>query len=451
MLVAAISPTGMLLCTLIAVVGLIVLIARFKVHAFVALILASVFVGLCSPMPLLDVARAFQEGVGNTLGFIAVVVGLGTMLGKLLAESGGAEVVARTFIRWLGIGRLPLAMVIIAFVVGLPVFFGVGVLLLIPIVLGLARETRLPLLALGLPLVAGLSASHCLVPPHVGPMVAIEKLHADLGKTIVLSSFVGFPIALVVGLWYSKWAGRRFQVELPTTSSGSAPTVTTRGRVPGFGITLFTIALPVLLMLLDTLAKLTLPVESPIRTWAGFTGSPLVSMTVALLFSLYSFGFACGFDRRQLLKFAEDCLGPAASIILIVGAGGGFSKVLDKAGVAEIIATVAKGLPLSPLVLGWLIAALIRVAVGSATVTITMTAGIIAPLVAQSPGTNPELVVIALGAGSMIASHLNDGGFWFVKEYLNMTVLQTLKTWTVMTSIIAVLVLIVTAALDVFL
>jgi len=358
--------------------------------------------------------------------------------------------VARTFIRWLGPGRLPLAMVIIAFVVGLPVFFGVGILLLVPIVLGLARETRLPLLALGMPLVAGLSASHCLVPPHVGPMVAIEKLNADVGKTILLSSLIGFPIALVVGLWYSKWAGQRFVVELPATGSGAGPTGAGRIRAPGFGVTLFTIALPVLLMLLDTVAKLTLPPESAVRTWAGFAGSPLVSMTVALLFSLYSFGGACGFSRQQLLKFAEDCLGPAASIILIVGAGGGFSKVLDKAGVAETIATLAKGLPLSPLVLGWLVAVLIRIAVGSATVTITMTAGIIAPLVAQSPETNHELVVIALGAGSMIASHLNDGGFWFVKEYLNMTVMQTLKTWTVMVSVIAVLVLAAAALLDLF-
>ena len=441
----AASPTSLLLCAGIAVVGLIILIARFKVHAFIALILASVFVGLCSPLPLLDVAKAFQEGVGNTLGFIAVIVGLGTMLGKLLAESGGAEVVANTFIRWLGPNRLPVTMVIVAFIVGLPVFFGVGILLLVPIVVSLARETRLPLLALGMPLVAGLSTSHCLVPPHIGPMVAIEKLHADVGATILWSTLIGFPIAMAVGVWYSKWAGARFPVALPNTAN---PTNQTRLRAPSFALTLFTIALPVLLMLLDTVAKLVLPAENTLRGWAGFAGSPLVAMTVALLFSLWSFGGACGFHRQQLLKFAEDCLGPAASIMLIVGAGGGFSKVLERAGVAETIATLAKGFPLSPILLGWLVAVLIRVAVGSATVTITMTAGIIAPIAEQSPGTNRELLVIALGAGSMIASHLNDGGFWFVKEYLNMTVIQTLKTWTVLVSVIAVLALLAALLLD---
>jgi len=429
------------------VVGLVVLIACFKVHAFIALILASLMVGLCSPLPLVDVAKAFQEGVGNTLGFIAVIVGLGTMLGKLLAESGGATVVANTFIRWLGPSRLPLTMVIVAFIVGLPVFFGVGILLLVPIVVSLARETRLPLLALGMPLVAGLSVSHCLVPPHVGPMVALDKLQADVGKTILWSSAIGFPIALVVGLWYSRWAGARIPVSLPEAGAAS-PAAAARRRTPGFAMTVFTIALPVLLMLLDTVAKLILPPSSVVRAWAGFAGSPLVSMTVAFLFSLWSFGFDCGFGRQQLLKFTEECVGPAASIMLIVGAGGGFSKVLERAGVAETIATLAKGLPLSPILLGWLVAVLIRLAVGSATVTITMTAGIIAPIAAQSATTHRELLAIALGGGSMIASHLNDGGFWFVKEYLNMTVAQTLKTWTVLSTVASLLVLGATLLLD---
>jgi len=447
----SLSPeTQLLLITFVGVLGLIVLIARYKLHAFLALLLVSLAVGLASGMKLTEIAKAFQDGVGNTLGFIAVIVGIGTMLGKLLAESGGAEVIAGTFIRALGPRRLPIAMVVVAFVVGLPVFFGVGILLLAPIIFSLARETRLPLLCLALPMVAGLSTSHCLVPPHVGPMVAIERLGADVGKTILLSTAIGFPIALLVGLVYTKYITKTVvvtSVETASIPSGIAAQV----RKPSFAMALFTIALPVLLMLGDTVAKLGLPSEHSARAWAGFLGSPIVSMFIAALFSFYSFGWACGFNRNQLLKFTEECVGPAASIMLVVGAGGGFSKVLDQAGVAKAIANLAGGLHLSPLLLGWLVAALIRVAVGSATVTITMTAAMLAPVADATPGTHRELLVIALGAGSLIASHLNDGGFWFVKEYFNMTVGQTLKTWTVLVSIVSVAALLLTLLVDVIL
>lgn len=440
------ADTRLLLITFIGVVALIVLIARYKLHAFLALLLVSLAVGLFSGMKLTGVAEAFQRGVGNTLGFIAVIVGIGTMLGKLLAESGGAEVIAGTFVRALGPRRLPLAMVIIAFVVGLPVFFGVGILLLAPIIFSLARETRLPLLCLALPMVAGLSTSHCLVPPHVGPMVAIERLGADVGKTIALSTVIGFPIAVLVGLYYTKYITR--SVAVASADSALIPSVEKKNRTPGFSIAVFTIALPVVLMLGDTVAKLSLSAEHPARAWAAFLGSPIVSMFIAALFSFYSFGWACGFNRSQLLKFTEECVGPAASIMLVVGAGGGFSNVLDQAGVAKAIANLAGGLNLSPLVLGWLVAALIRLAVGSATVTITMTAAMLAPVADATPGTNRELLVIALGGGSLIASHLNDGGFWFVKDYFNMTVGQTLKTWTVLVTIVSVASLLLTLLVD---
>jgi GntP family gluconate:H+ symporter len=437
----------LLLITFIGVVALVILIARYKLHAFLALLFVSLSVGLLSGMKLPDVAKAFQDGVGNTLGFIAVIVGIGTMLGKLLAESGGAGVIASTFVRALGPRRLPLAMVIVAFIVGLPVFFGVGILLLAPIIFSLARETKLPLLCLALPMVAGLSTSHCLVPPHVGPMVAIERLGADVGKTIVLSTVIGFPIALLVGLVYTKYITKTVVVH-----SGESTLVTgveRRSRTPSFPMAVFTIALPVLLMLGDTVAKLSLSAENPVRAWAAFLGSPIVSMFIAALFSFYSFGWACGFNRTQLLKFTEECVGPAASIMLVVGAGGGFSKVLDQAGVAKAIANLAGGLHLSPLILGWLVAALIRLAVGSATVTITMTAAMVAPVADATPGTDRELLVIALGSGSLIASHLNDGGFWFVKEYFNMTVGETLKTWTVLVTIVSVAALLLTLLVDI--
>jgi GntP family gluconate:H+ symporter len=441
------SKNGLLLWVGAAVVGLVVLVARFKLNAFLALILASLFVGLCSGMKLPEVARAFQAGVGTTLGFIAVVVGLGTMLGKMLAESGGAEVIAGRFIKWLGHRRLPWTMLLVAFIIGLPVFFAVGLVLLIPIVYTLVRDTKTPLLTLGLPLVAGLSIAHTLVPPHPGPLAAIEKLGADVGRTIFYATLVGFPTAIVGGPLFARFIVPRVPVDVGGLGAQMVSPARP-ARMPGFGITLFTILLPVLLMLVATVAEVGLDQNNPARAWAGFVGSPLVALLIAVLFSFYSFGRVCGIGRNQILKFTEDCVGPAAGIMLVVGAGGGFSKVIEASGAADAIAGWAQGSNLSPLLLGWLAAALVRVAVGSATVAITLGAAIVAPVAASHPETNRELLVVALGAGSLTLSHLNDGGFWFVKEYFNLTVAQTLKTWTVMETIMSVVALVLVLVLD---
>jgi GntP family gluconate:H+ symporter len=500
---------SLLLYTLIAIVALILLIAKVKLNAFVALILASLFVGLCSGMNLPDIGKSFGEGVGAVLSSVAIVVGLGTILGKLLAESGGAEVVAHTLIRALGEKRMHWAMLLIAFVVGLPVWFTVGLVLLIPIVFTLARETRAPLLHLGIPLVAGLSVAHGLVPPHPGPMAAIELLKADPGKTILYSILVGLPTAIIAGPIFGRFATRKIQVEL----GGIGAQLTQRHAVqnaPGFSLTLLTILVPILLMMAATLVDVLYPAAqerfdfvlvsvseskraqvrevirqlnpaqdasgidrilaslptpllkqvskteaeaakkqvegagaaarvrgNPLRAWSGFLGHPTVAMLAGVIFAFYSFGLARGFDRQQISKFADECLGPVALVLLVVGAGGGFSRVLVTSGVGGAIADLVKGSAISPLLLGWFVAVLIRVATGSATVAISTAAGILAPIVLATPGTNRELLIIAMGAGSAILSHLNDGGFWFVKEYLNMTVEQTLKTWTVLETIIS--------------
>jgi gluconate:H+ symporter, GntP family len=439
----AIGPSAhlLLLYALLAVVGLIVLIARFKVNSFVALILASLFVGLTSGMNLAEIGAGFQNGVGKVLGSIAMIVGLGTLLGKMLAESGGAEVVAHTLIRLMGTKRLKWAMMFVAFVVGLPVWFAVGLVLLVPILYTVARETRTPLLLLGIPLAAGLSVTHGLVPPHPGPMVAVAALNANIGLTILYSVIVGLPTAIIAGPLCARWLAGREQIDL---SGGTAAQLLPKAppkNPPGFGLTVFTILLPIALMLLATVADVTLTKDSTLRQWADFGGHPLVAMTVAFLFSCWSFGVARGFDKEQILKFTNECVGPVASTLLIVGAGGGFNGILVASGVGDAIAAMVKDTPVSPLILGWFAAALIRIATGSATVAITTAAGILAPIVAARPDTNLELLVISMGAGSLILSHVNDGGFWFVKEYFNLTVTQTLKTWTVMETIIAVIAL----------
>jgi GntP family gluconate:H+ symporter len=397
-------------------------------------------------MKLPDVAKSFQDGVGATLGSIAVVIGLGTMLGKLLAESGGAVVVANALVRALGRDRLEWAALFMGFIIGIPVFFAVGLVLLVPILFALARETQRPLLQLGLPLVMALSTVHCLVPPHPGPLAVLAPLGANAGLTIFWSLVVSLPCVLIA-VPLSRVCCRFTHVEMggPGAELGAGGAAQTP---PGLVLTLFTMLLPVLLMMLASAADVLLPVESAMRQGMNFVGNPAIAMLIAVLFALWSFGRARGFDAARVLKFSEECLGPVALTLLIVGGGGGFNRVLVNSGTGDAIAGLIGGVNLSPLLLGWLITALIRVAIGSATVAIITGAGMIAPLAAAAPGTNPELLVVALGAGSQFGSHVNDGGFWFVKQYLNLTVAQALRTWTWTTSVIALVALLLALVLD---
>ena len=428
--------SSLLLFTLIAVVGLIVLIARFKVNSIVAIVLAALFIGLTSGMELPVITKRFQEGVGSVMGSIAMILGLGNMLGKMMAESGGAERIAVTLIQRFGESRVHWTMVVIAFIVGIPVFFQVGLVLLIPLVFIMAQKTRMPFLQIGIPLVSGLSVMHGLVPPHPGPMVAIEVLKADIGKTILYSLLVGIPTAILAGPILGKMLARRVPLEASGDLAAQFTQKAKEKSLPGFGITVFTILLPVLLMLLATAADLALPKANIFRQVIDFIGHPIVALLIAVLFSFYSLGYACGFKRQQILGFTNDCLAPIAGVILIIGAGGGFKEIL------------ASHWHLSPLFFAWLVAALIRIATGSATVAITTAVGIVAPVVASVPGVNLELLVVAMGAGSLILSHVNDGGFWLVKEYFNMSVTQTLKTWTVMETIISIVALVFTLLLN---
>jgi GntP family gluconate:H+ symporter len=443
------SPAPLLFYTAVAVLALVTLIARFKIPAFVSLTLASLFVGICSGMSLLKVVQSFQAGMGTMLGAIGAVVGLGMIIGKLLAESGGAQIIATTLTRALGERQLPWTLMLVGLVVGIPVFFTVGVVLLTPILLSLLKETRQPLLVLGIPLLAGLSVVHGLVPPHPGPMAAIGLLHADTGRTILYAFAVGLPTAALAGPVLGWLIGRRALTHSGVPVAGKVLSAPPGGR-PGFGLTLFTILLPVLLMLSATVADLTGPAESSLRTWIDFFGNPVVAMLAATLFSLYSFGIRRGFDREQLMRLSEDCLAPAGAILLVVGAGGGFNRVLLDCGVGSAITSVARSLSISPLLLGWVIAALIRISTGSATVAITTATGIVAPFAASLPGTNRELLVVATGAGSLVLSHVNDGGFWFVKEYLGLSVMETLQSWTVMETVIGLVALGLTLLLNLF-
>jgi gluconate:H+ symporter, GntP family len=437
---------GLLTAAALAVVGLIILVARLRIHAFIALVIASLFVGVATGMAPDAIVRAFQEGVGGTLGFIAVVIGLGTVLGRLLEVSGGAEVVAGTIVRALGQHRLPWAVALTAFVIGIPVFFSVGLVLLLPVVIGLATAAGRPFLGLGLPLVAALSVSHGLVPPHPGPLTAIERLDADTGRTIVYAVLTGIPALIVAGPIYGPWILRRLPA-LPPPPLAIGATAPPPGGPPSFVVTLGTVLLPVLLMLAGTIAETSLAEGGWLRTVITFVGSPLVAMLIAVLAALATFGLWRGFDGRALLRLSEECLGPVASVLLVVGAGGGFGRVLAEAGVGSAIAAAVAAFSVPPLVFGWLVAALLRVSVGSATVAITTAASLVAPLVDANPSLNRELLVVSMGAGSIIASHVNDGGFWLVKEYFGLSVPQTLMTWTAIETLIAVVSLVMVLVL----
>lgn len=439
----------LILYALVAVVALIVLIARGRVHPFIALVLVSLGLGVTTGMSPLVAARAFQDGVGTTLGFIAVVVGLGTMLGKIMAESGAAARIATTLIARFGERRVHWAIMVVAFIVGIPVFFQVGFVLLIPLVFTIARRTGISLIRIGIPLVAGLSVVHGMLPPHPAAMLAVDAYHADAGRTIVYGLIVGIPTASLAGPVFATWIAPRVTLP-PHNRLATELTGDTSDVMPGFVTSVATVLLPVVLMILGSIARLALDASSAVRVAAEFVGQPIPALLIALLISFASLGQARRFTRTQLLTFCNDCLGPIAVILLVIGAGGGFNAVLVRSGVGEAVARVATGAHLSPLVLAWVVAALIRVSTGSATVAMTTAAGIVAPLAARAPGTSAELMVLATGAGALVLSHVNDSGFWLIKEFFDMSVPQTLATWTTAETIIGVVGLAFTLSMSFF-
>lgn len=430
----------LLLLAGVAVVALILLIARFKVHPFIALVSVSLAMAVAAGMPLGAATKAFQDGVGSALGFIAIVVGLGTMLGKMMVETGAATRIATTLIKWFGEARVHWAIMLVAFIIGIPVFFQVGFVLLVPLVFTVARRTGMSLIKIGIPLVAGLSVVHGMLPPHPAAMLAVGAYEADVGRTILYGLLVGLPTAALAGPIFGAWIARRVAPPAENPLAEQLQGGSNVTDAPGFGVSLFTVLIPVILMLAASAADVALDPTSKLRATLDFIGQPMVALLLALLMSFATLraGRAGRFTAEQVRAFCNECLAPTATIILVIGAGGGFNQVLVQSGVGRAVADVARGSAASPLVLAWMIAALIRVATGSATVAMTTAAGIVAPIASSMPGTNRELLVLATGAGSLVLSHVNDSGFWLIKEFFNMTVPDTLKTWTVAETIIGV-------------
>lgn len=440
--------TGLLLAALGAVIVLIILITRYKANPFIALMIVSIALGIITGMPLQTIVHSFENGVGSILGHIAIVIGLGTILGKMMAESGGTDRIAQTLIAVFGEKRVSWAMVVIGFLVGLPVFFEVGFVLLIPIAFSVAKRTRTSMVLVGLPMVAGLSVVHGLVPPHPAALLAVITYNADLGRTIFYALLVGIPTAIIAGPLYAKVIAPHISLDPENPIAEQFLTRDPKTKLPSFGLTVATVLFPLLLMMLGSWTDTFFAPGTMANHIMRLLGSADIALLVAVLASFFTLGKMRGFSRETILKFSNECLAPTATITLLVGAGGGFGSILQDSGVAKALVDVALHAHIPLLLMAWLVAALVRVATGSATVAMMTAAGIMAPIALHVPGVHPELLAIATGAGSLTLSHVNDGAFWLVKEYFNMSVVQTFKTWTVCETLISIIALLLTLTLS---
>jgi GntP family gluconate:H+ symporter len=445
---AMVDPHSIFLLSaaLIAVVCLILLVAVFKLNPFITLFVVSLGLAIAVGMPLSTVMRSFETGMGATLGHIAIVVALGTMLGKMMAESGGADRIAHTLIGLFGEKRIHWAMMVIGLIVGLPAFFEVGFVLLIPIAFTVARRTKTSLILVGIPMVAGLSVVHGLVPPHPAALLAVTIYKADVGRTILYALLIGIPTAVLAGPLYAKLIAPHVHLQNDNPMAAEFVEHDANRSLPSFGLTLFTILLPVFLMLVGSWADSIAAPGSGLNQTIRLIGNDDMALLIGVLMSFFTLGRLRGFTRETILRFSNECLAPTATITLLVGAGGGFGRVLQDSGVSQAIVQIALSVHVPLLLLAWLLAALMRLATGSATVAMSTAAGIVAPIAFHATGVRPELLAIATGAGSLIFSHVNDGGFWLVKEYFNMSVTETMKTWSVCETIISVVALVLTLA-----
>jgi gluconate:H+ symporter, GntP family len=431
----------------VAIALLLGLITILKIHPFVALLMVSYWVGLLAGMPLVKIAEAVQAGFGSTLGFIGIVLGLGTMLGKLLEESGGAERIARTLISVLGPQRVHWAMYMVAFIVGIPLFFQVGFVLLIPLVYTITKELKMPALKVGLPMLAGLSVVHGILPPHPAALASLDIFKADIGKTIIYGLVVGLPASILAGPLFAKLISSRMPEFAAIQVTEFSTEKKKRERLPNFFVTLFTIFLPVLLLMLATYADITMEKTHQLHPVLKFIGNPITALLISVVVAFYTFGLSQKMTLLTIQKYCDESLLLIASILLILGAGGAFSKVLVESGVGAHVADMAQAIHINPILFGWLVATLIRVATGSATVAMTTASGIVAPLTAQT-GISPELMVLATGGGALMLSHVNDAGFWLIKGYFKMTLKQTFLTWTLLETILGSAILIFTLLLE---
>jgi len=436
----------LVLAALLGIALIVVLITWLKLHPFLALMIGALVTGPVAGLAVGASVGSFTAGFGSTMGGVGILVALGAIYGKLLADSGGADRIVDTLVRRAGPRSLPWVMGLIGAIIGLPMFFEVGLVLLVPVIILVARRSGVPLMRIALPTLAGLSAMHGLVPPHPGPLAAISALGANLGLTLAFGVLVAIPAVIVAGPLLAGLVSRWVEVPAPELFAGGE-TAQERDRRPAFAPTLASILLPVALMLAKALADILLvapqggaldPSASALKGVLDFLGTPVIALGIAVLVGFAVLGGAAGFSRARLGRVVGSALEPVAGILLIVGAGGGFKQVLIDTGIGGVIADAVKDSSVSVLLLAWLIAVVIRVATGSATVATITAAGILQPLTSGLDPATTALLVLAIGSGSVFLSHVNDAGFWLIKEYFGLSLPQTLKSWTLLECVISV-------------
>ena len=427
----------LIIAVIIGICVLLFLILKLRLHAFVALLISSIIVGIIAGLDATAIMKSVQNGMANTLGFVATVVGLGAMFGAILEHSGGANVIAEFLVKKFGVQRAPAAMVIAGFIVAIPVFFEVAFILSVPMIYALQKKTGKSLLVYAIPLLAGLAVTHAFIPPTPGPIAVADIIGADLGWVILIGFIVGFPTAIVSGLFFGKYIGNKIFVPVPFQQESSITPL----KMPSVGMVLTIIAIPIVLILISSFVNsglIQFPSAMTVKI-INLLGHPFSALIIANMIAWYVLGIRQGYSRAELLDITSKSMAPAGVIILITGAGGVFKQILVDTGAGKMIAESLADIGFPVLLFSFLIAALVRIIQGSATVAMITSAGLVAPLIIGIETTNFELasIVISIAAGASILSHVNDSGFWLVNQFLGMTEKQTFKSWTMMTTILS--------------
>jgi Gnt-I system high-affinity gluconate transporter len=423
-----------ILIVVAGIILLLVLILAFKLDAFLSFVITSLAVGLGEGMQFDKAISSIEKGIGNTLGYLVIIIGFGAMLGKLVAESGAAQKITTRIIDAFGLKYVQLAMMLTGFIIGIPLFYDVGFVILIPIVFTVAVSTGLPLLYVGLPMLASLSVTHGYLPPHPAPTAIVLSFSADMGKTMIYGILIAIPAILLSGPVFYKLVKK---VEAKPMHEFVISKQLTNEELPGLWVSIYTALMPVILIGFSTVINIFMSEQSLPGKIAGYIGNPVAAMIISLLVATYTLGIARGRKIGDIMQSMAHSVSSLTMVLLVIAGAGGLKQILVDSGVSQYIGESLTNTGISPLILGWFIATILRISVGSATVAGITTAGIILPLV-HNTGVNPELMVLAIGSGSLMAGHVNDGGFWLVKEYFNLSIKDTLRTWTVMETCIGV-------------
>lgn len=436
---------NLILAAIIGIAVIVVLIVWLKAHPFLALLLGSATTAVIAGVPYTQMLDSFAKGVGATIGTntgsaVGILIVLGGVIGTLLMKSGGADTIVDTITSKTSMKVLPWAMAAVAFIIGIPMFFEIGVVMLIPVVMMIAKRTKQPVVLLGIPALAGLSALHAFVPPHPGPLAAISNIGgANVGLVLGLGLLVAIPSVVIAGPFLGHYMAKWVPITADSISLLDANRDSDElQKKPSFANAISVILLPVVLMLLATVVELLGLNESGFGQFIAFLGTPLIALLLTLIVGIFSLGVAQGHKSSGINGIFGKSIESIGGILLIVAAGGGFKQTLVDSGIDKVIASGISGSNMSPLLAGWLVAVLIRLATGSATVATVTASGLVAPLAAGMSPTHLALMVLAIGAGSIFLSHVNDAGFWLVKEYFGMSVKQTFMTWSLMETVLSV-------------